>query len=185
ASRTNAVGEDQPARLGFDRRSTVADLNQFPWKNRFEKNFGLIPETNMVREHEINILRVLPGQHGIGAIDLPGEKSHPFVLDRWTVQSHELKKKEVGRLQQLRNAELPVKSCEGGIVGGGSVVVLESHEAGILDAVSLRAGHGENDSLGQALLRRELDRVIGLGQHGDSLQRVLAGLFTIRRRTFL
>src|ERR1039457_1343526 len=130
----------------------------------------------MVREHEINVLRVLPGQHGIGAIDLPGEQSHPFVLDRWTIQSHELKKKEVVRLQQLRNAELPVKSCEGGIVDVASVVVLKSYEAGILDAVSLRAGHGENNSLGQALLRRELDRGVGFGQHGDSLQRVLAGL---------
>src|ERR1035437_5734404 len=98
----------------------------------------------MVREHEINILRVLPGQHGIGAIDLPGEKSHPFVLDRWTIQSHELKEKEVGRLQQLRNAELPVKSCEGGIVDVASVVVLQSYQAGLLDASSLRPGYREN-----------------------------------------
>src|ERR1039458_778850 len=138
----------------------------------------------MVREHEIDVLRVLPGQHGIGAIDLPGEKRHPFVLDRWTIQSHELKNKEVRRLQHLRNAELPVKSRKGGKVDVGSVVVLKSYEAGILDSVSLRAGYGENDSLRQALVRRELDRVIGFGQHGDSLQRVLAGLFTIRRRAF-
>ena len=33
----------QPARFGFDWRTAIAKLHEFPRKRRFEKQFGLVP----------------------------------------------------------------------------------------------------------------------------------------------
>ncbi len=87
--------QHQPARLSLDRRPAVSDLNQFPRKHRLEKNLRLIPEVNIVGEHKVDVLRVLPGQHCIQAINLLREDGHPFVLNRRTIQGDKSKKKEV------------------------------------------------------------------------------------------
>jgi hypothetical protein len=59
-------------------------------------------------------------------------------LNRRTVQSGESKKKEVGCLQRLRNTELTVEGRERRKVDVGSVVILETYEPGVFDAVPLR-----------------------------------------------
>src|ERR1035438_7752967 len=97
--RADAVAQHQPASLRLNRRPAVPNLNHFPRECRLQKDFRLIPEMDIVGEHEVDVLRVLPGQHCIQSIHLLREKGHPFVLNRRTVQSSKSKKKEVGCLQ--------------------------------------------------------------------------------------
>ena len=43
-------------------------------------NGGFIPEVNVVRAHQKNVLVVLPRNHGVAAIHLPRKQRHAFVL---------------------------------------------------------------------------------------------------------
>jgi hypothetical protein len=56
AHRPNAVTEDQPAGLGFNRGAAIPYLDEFPGEGRLEKDFLGIPEVDMVGEHEIDVL---------------------------------------------------------------------------------------------------------------------------------
>src|ERR1035438_135805 len=69
----DTMAEDQPPGVGLDRRSAVPELDQFPGKDRFEEHRVLIPEVHVVRKHEVNVLVVLAGEHGVEAIDFPRE----------------------------------------------------------------------------------------------------------------
>ena len=80
AHRADTVAEHQPARIGFNGGSTVSKLDQFPRKRRFEKHLAFIPEVDVVGKHEVDVLVVLAGEHGIEAVDFPGEERHAFVL---------------------------------------------------------------------------------------------------------
>ena len=62
---------------------------------------------------------------------------------------------------------------EGRIVSISAVLVLETDEPRILDAIALRGRGGKDDALRQFLLRLELDLIVGPGQHPNSLSRVL------------
>ena len=50
----------------------------------------------MVGEHHVDVLIVLPAQHGVKALDLSREERHAFVADGWTVQRGEFEMKEIG-----------------------------------------------------------------------------------------
>ena len=63
--RADAMAEHQPAGIGFDRRSAIADLNQFPREGRLEEQAAFIPEVDVVGEHQVDVLVVLAGEHGI------------------------------------------------------------------------------------------------------------------------
>ena len=76
----DAVAEDQPACIGLDGGSAVPNLDQFPWESGFEQHLALIPEMDVVGKHQIDVLVVLTGEHGIEAIDLPRENGHAFVF---------------------------------------------------------------------------------------------------------
>ena len=169
----DTVAEDQPAGIGLDGGSAVPKLDQFPGERRFEEHLALIPEVDVVGKHQVDVLVVLAGEHGIEAVDLPGEQGHAFVLGGRTVQGDEPKEEEVGGLHQFRHDHLAIEGGEGGVVDVGAVIVLEADEAGVFDAVALRRRGREEDALGQLLFGLELNFVVGPGQHPNPLRRVL------------
>ena len=80
------------------------------------------------------------------------------------------KQKEVGSLHQLRHDDLAIIGGEGGVVDVSAIVVLETDEAGVFDAVALRGGGWKKDAFGQLLLGLELDLEVRPGQQPDSLR---------------
>ena len=135
--RADTVAEDQPSGIGLDRRSAVPDLDQFPRKSGLEEHLALIPEMDVVGKHQVDVLVVLAGEHGIEAADLPGEDRHAFVFGGRAIQGNESKVEEVGSLHQFRHDDPAIEGGEGRVVDVGAVVVLEANEAGVLDAVAL------------------------------------------------
>src|SRR6202042_2446403 len=116
AHRANSVTEYQPAGIGFDRRSTVPKLDQFPRKRRIEERLALIPEVDIIGEHEIDVLVILPREHGIMSVYFPRKHRHTFVLRGWTVERDESKKEEIGSLDQLRHHHLTVVGCKSCVI---------------------------------------------------------------------
>ena len=90
-----------------------------------------------------------------------------------TVQGDESKVEEVGSLHQFRHDDPAIVGGEGRVVDVGAVVVPETNEAGVLDAVALGGRGREDDALGQLLFGLELDFVVGPGQHPNPLGGVL------------
>jgi hypothetical protein len=129
---------------------------------------------DVVRKHQVDVLIVLAGEHGVEAIDFPGEESHAFVLSGRTVQGDKPKEKEIRSLHQLRQDHLAIEGGEGGVVDAGSVIVLETDEPGVFDTVALRGSSREYDALRQPLLGLELNFVVRSGEHPNSPGGVLA-----------
>src|SRR2546430_10841367 len=96
-----------------------------------------MPEVDVLRKHEVDVLVVLAGEHGIEAVDFPGEDGHAFVFRGRTVQRDEPKEEERRILYHPWQNNLATKGAEGGVVDGGVVIVLETHEPGFFDAVAL------------------------------------------------
>src|SRR5208283_4692351 len=122
---------------GLDRRSAVSELNQFPGKGWLEEHAAFIPEVDVVGEHQVDILVILAGEHGIAAADLPREHGHALVFGGWTVQGNESELEEVGSLDQLWHHDPAIESGERRVVDMGSMVFPEANEARVLDAVTL------------------------------------------------
>src|SRR5216684_1195285 len=133
----DTVAEDQPARFGLNGGPAVPKLDQLPGEHRFKEHLAFIPEVDVVGKHEVDVLVVLAGEHGIEAVDFPGEDGHAFVFRGRTVQSDEPKEEEVRSLHQLWQDHLAIEGREGGIVDVGSVIVLETDEPGVFDTVAL------------------------------------------------
>ena len=134
---------------------------------RLQDELRGVPEMQMVGEHHVDVLVVLPAEHRVVAVDLAREQRHAFVLHGRAVQRDELEVQKVRRLDELRQDHLAVVGGVGGVVGLRAVLVLEADEAGVLDAVALRGRDGKQHALGQARVGRELHFVIRLGQHQD------------------
>ena len=77
--RTDAVGEQQPAFVQFDRRAAIADLHEFPGKLRLQNRLAAVPGVQVVGIDEVEVLVVLPADHGVSAVDLAGEQGHALV----------------------------------------------------------------------------------------------------------
>ena len=168
----DTVAKDQPAGFGLNGGPAVPKLDQFPRKHRFKEHLAFIPEVHVVGKHEVDVLVVLAGEHGIEAVDFPGEDGHAFVLGGRTVQGDEPKEEEVRSLHQLWQDHLAIEGREGGVVDVGTVIVLETDEPGVFDAVALRRRGRKNDALRQPLLGLKLNLVVGPGQHQNSPDRV-------------
>ena len=72
AHRSDTMRQDQPTGLGLQRRAAVAELDELPRIGRLGDQLLGIPEMKHVRVHQVNVLVVLPRQHGIEPIDLAG-----------------------------------------------------------------------------------------------------------------
>ncbi len=66
--------ENKPPGLGLNRRSAVADLDDFPGKFGLHEELGLVPEKNVVGPQEEQIFVVEPTEHQETVVDLPREK---------------------------------------------------------------------------------------------------------------
>src|SRR6516162_7312683 len=165
----DTVAEHQPACVGRNGRSAVAKLDQLPRESRLEQDFALIPEVDVVGEHEINALVVLAREHGIVPIDFSGEDGHAFVLGGRTIQSDEAKSKKINRLHQFRHHNLAIEGRERRIVDVAAVVVLKTDEPRVLYAIALRGRSRENDALRKLLIGLELDLVVRSSRHPNPL----------------
>src|SRR6185503_9067899 len=163
SQRADTVTEDQPASIGLGGGSAVSYLDQLPRESWFEEDLVFIPEVDVVGKHEVDVLIVLAGEHGVESVDLSGEERHAFVLGGRTVQGDEPKAKKVRSLHQLRQDDLAIEGGKGGIVDAGPVIVLETNEPGIFDPVALRRRGREDNTFRQTLLWLELNFVIGSG----------------------
>ena len=83
----DTVAEDQPAGIGLDGGPAISYLDQLPRESWFKEDLVFIPEVDVVGKHEVDVLVVLAGEHGIAAVDLAGEECHAFVLGGRTVQA--------------------------------------------------------------------------------------------------
>src|SRR3954454_20072738 len=119
-----------------------------------------MPEMDVIREHDVDVLVVLTREHGIPAIDFARENSHSFVLGGRAVQGDEPKQKEIGGLNELRHNHLAIVSSERRIINVCAVVISKANEAGVFNTVALRRRGGKDNSLRQRLVALELNFVV-------------------------
>src|ERR1035438_9397250 len=119
----------------------------------------------MIGEHHVDILSVLPAKHRIQAIDFSGKERHALVLDGRAIQRDEFEAKKIGRLEELGQNHFSVVRGISRIVSSRAVLVVKEDKAGILDPVALGRSDWEQNPLGQARLLRELHFIIGSGEH--------------------
>src|ERR1700730_7697227 len=135
-----------------------------------------MPEMEMIGEHHVDILRILPAKHRIEAIDFSREERHAFVLDGRTIQRDEFETKKIARLEKLGQDHFAVVRSVSRIISLRAVFLMEEDKASILDPVALRRSNWEQNPLRQTRLRRELYFVIGSGEHqgfsGNALGRL-------------
>src|SRR5436190_10462429 len=85
--RADTVCQQQPAVVELDRRSTAADLHEFPRILGLKDGAPALPRDEIVGKDEIKVLVVLPSDHRIPAIDLARKQSHALVArrrsDKW------------------------------------------------------------------------------------------------------
>ena len=128
---------------------------------------------DVVGKHDVDVLVVLAGEHGIGAVDFPGKEGHAFVFGGRTIQGDEPKKEEVRSFYQLRHDHFAIEGSEGGVVNVSAVIVLETNKPCVLNTVPLRGSSRKNNALRQLLVWLELHFVVGASQHPNSLCDVL------------
>src|SRR5882762_8728305 len=108
AHRADAMAQHQPAGFRFNGRTAVADLNEFPRLRRREQDSGVVPEMNVVGEHQQDVLVILAGQHCVTPVYFARKQRHAFVLHRGTVQSDKLEMNKVRGFQELREDDFAV-----------------------------------------------------------------------------
>ena len=77
AHRSDAMGQQEPSRLGFDRRAAIADLHNLPGILGCLDLTCPIPVTDVVGFHEIKVFVVDPRDHGVFAVESVAGKA-PF-----------------------------------------------------------------------------------------------------------
>src|SRR5204862_5788867 len=133
---TDAVSEQQPAFVEFDRRPAITDLYELPWELRPQNCDASIPGMQVGRIDKVEVFVILPPDHGVLAADLSREQGHALVPRGGSPQRRHAKGDEIGRLDQLGSYR---RSAIGGVgrVERLCASILEFHEASILDAVRL------------------------------------------------
>lgn len=76
---SNAVCDDEPAFVGFDGGTTVANLYEFPWLLWLLKQDGFFPEVEVAGEHDIVVDVVDAGEHDVLAVDFSGKECQVFI----------------------------------------------------------------------------------------------------------
>jgi hypothetical protein len=101
------------------------------------QNLRLLPEVQIVREHDPVVLAILARQHHVLSIDLSREQGHPLALYLGSVQRNDLEREEVTGLNELRQDRLSIVRGIGGVVGHRAIVIDETYKTGILDSLAL------------------------------------------------
>ena len=130
------MGQQQPALVELDRRSAIADLHEFPRELRLQDRDTAIPGIQIRRIQQVEVLIVLPADHGVVAADLSGKQRHALVASGGPAQRGHAKRNEIARLDQLGSYRCAAigSVCR---VKGFPRAIFKLHEAGILDAVRL------------------------------------------------
>ena len=103
---------------------------------------------DIIGKDQIQVLVVLPGNHGIQPIDLSRKEGHALVLCSRAVQGDKPELKEVGGFHELRHHHPTVIGGEGGVVHGAAIFVLKPDEPGVFYAVPLRGRSRKDDARG-------------------------------------
>ena len=102
-----------------------------------------------------------------------GNRAMPLFCAAGPFKRDEAKSQEIRCLHEFRHDDLAVEGRECRVVDVAAVVILETDEPGVLNAVALRGRGRKNDALGKLLLGLKLDLVVRSGQHPDTLCGVL------------
>ena len=160
----DAVGQDEPTGFGFDGRTAIAHLDEFPGLRWTDDDFRFIPEVQVVGEHEVDVLAVLPAEHGVESVDFAGEEGEALAAHGGAVEGAGLEFAKVAGRDHLRENDAAVVSGVGGMVGDLAVVAGEADEARVFDAVALQRGKGEDDLFGEVESGFEAHGVVGLAE---------------------
>ena len=121
---------------------------------------AFVPGVEVVGVDEVEVLVVLPPDHGVVAVDPSREEGHALVARSRTCQRRHREALEVGGLEQLR-PDRPAAVGGVGRVEGPAATVVELDEAGVLDAVRLRLRDRKDHALA--------DVALGLEYHFDDI----------------
>ncbi len=154
------MGQQQPALIEFDRRSAIADLHELPRKFRFQNGLTAVPCGEVVRIDQIQILIILPRDHGVIAADLPWEQRHALVLGSSAPQRCQPERHEIVGRDQFGTDRPPAIGGIGRVVGFPALIA-KFDKARILNAVRLGFGDRKDDALAQLFfgIESQLDKV--------------------------
>jgi hypothetical protein len=94
-------------------------------ERRLQNELHGVPEMEMIGEHHVDILPVLPAKHRVEPPDLSPEERHAFVLDGRAIQRDEFETKKVGRLEKLGQDHFSIVRRVSRIVRSRAVFFLE------------------------------------------------------------
>ena len=118
----------------------------------------------MLGKHQVDVLVVLPREHAVIPIDLPGKHRHALVSYCRSIERADPEMKKILRLQQLRENRPAIIRGVCRVVNGRCVCVAKANEARVLNSIALAWGKRKDDAFGDRLLRREGNLVIRAGQ---------------------
>ena len=169
----DAVGDHQPAGFGFDGRPAVPDLHGLPHLRGAQEHLRVAPIVGIVREHDEEVLVILPRKHRVAAINPPGEDRHAFVLHGGAVEGEHAEVEEVLRFDELGQDGVSVVGRVGSVIHHRPIVFSETDKARVFDAITLVRRDGEDDALAHGELRREIHLIVGVGEPLDGAERGL------------
>ena len=136
--RAHSVTEHEPAGFSFNRRTAVSHLDEFPGESWPQNQFLGSPEVQMVGEHQVDVLVVLPAQHRVESLNLPRKERHAFVFDGRAVQRDEFEMQKIGCFEELGLYFFAIIGRESRVISARAIVILKKNKASILDSVALR-----------------------------------------------
>ena len=149
--RSNAMREDEPTIGSFDRRSTVAELCEFPCPLRVYDPDAPVPVMQVLGQQKPNILIVVPAEHRVTALDQAGKQRHSLRGGDRSLEPVHLEVDEVSGGEQLLGDSSspdrrvgPCKQCR-------PVLQFEAGEPKILNAAALPLEDREEDCLRQVV----------------------------------
>ena len=150
--------------LGFNGRAAVANLNEFPGALGLLNLHRVLPDGQVVGEHEVVSPAVDAGEHGVAAVNLAREQRQVLVVGPGAVQRHAPKGVKVAGHQQLGRDAEPVVGRVSGVVHDAAVVFHEAHEPGVLHPLALKVGHRKQHPVRDVGVQRKRQFVISVGQ---------------------
>lgn len=171
----DSVGHDQPPRVGLDRGSGVADLHQLPGVGRQLDQFGMVPEADLIRPHQVVALPVASGEGSELPADETRKDGYPLVPGGPSVEGGDPKASGIGRLYELREDIDAVEGRVGCVIDNRPARVDELDQSGIFDGAALGRADREQHPLGYVRLLWKRDLIVRRSQPVHHLDHALDG----------